>query len=332
MKIFLSEMASPLPPKCIKCTDFYSVMKPPLSLPCGHALCKICTCKLELENNRKCPKCEETWIEDLVEPSFANIFKMLSTHKESARTPTTEEEHQEDCNLDSEERELSKKTEQQQVLCADHEEEVQFYCASCDELLCMECVTSKHKSHDFCTLKNGGQKVKVAITKALDEARAKSTVETKIVDEHIAKTGQDKDLLQNFEIDVTHEKNTKKNIQKKLNTQREALISRFTRFDAVTNKLETVEQEISPHLIEELQGNLKYPPEELVGASGEENLILVMARAYMVSYFISDKSLVHNRGKSIIIFSARRSLIKLCSRNTTLREKWSHFDPKKKKN
>ena len=300
MKIFLSEMASSLPPKCIKCTDFYSVMKPPLSLQCGHALCKLCTCKLELENNRKCPKCEETWIEDLVgETAF---FKMVTSTEESIKSPTIEEEHQENSNPVPEEKELFKKTEQKQVLCADHEEEVQFYCTSCEELLCMECVTSKHKSHDFCTLKKGGQKVKVAISKALDEARAKSTQETKIVDEHIAKCGQDKDLLQNFEIDVTHEKNTKKNIQKKLNTQREALISGFTRFDEVTNKLETVEQEISPHLIEELQDKLKYPPEELVGASGEENLILVMARAYMVSYFISDKCLVHNGGKSRILF------------------------------
>ena len=197
-------MASSSPPKCIKCTDFYSVMKPPLSLPCAHVLCKICTCKLELENNRNCPKCEETWIEDLV--GVTSFFKMVTSTEESIKSPTIEEEHQEDSNPVSEEKELSKKTEQKEVLCADHEEEVQFYCASCEELLCIECLTSKHKSHDFCTLKKGGKKIQAAITKALDEARAKSTQEAKLVDEHIGKSGQNKDLLQNFEIDVTHEK------------------------------------------------------------------------------------------------------------------------------
>ena len=273
-------MASSLPPNCIKCTDFYSVMNPPRSLPCGHALCKICTCKLELENNRKCPNCDETWIEDLVgETSF---FKMVTSTEESIKS-TIEEEHQEGSNPEPEEKELFKKTEQQQVLCADHEEVVQFYCASCEELLCIECVTSKHKSHDFCTLKKGGKKIHAAITKALDEARAKSTQEAKLVDEHITKAGQNKYLLQNFEIDVTHEKNMEKNIQKKLNTQREDISLRFTRFDEVTKKLDAVEQEISPYLIDELQEKLKYSHKEVVGDSGKENLILVIARAYMVS-------------------------------------------------
>ena len=208
---------------------------------------------------------------------------MIISTEESIKSHTIEEEHQEDFNPVPEEKELFKKTEQQQVHCTDHEEEVQFYCASCEELLCIECVTSKHKLHDFCTLKKGGKKIQATITKALDEARAKSTQQAKLVDEHIGKAGQNKDLLQNFEIDVTHEKNMEKNIQKKLNTQREAIISRFTRFDEVTNKLEIVEQEISPHLIEELQGKLTYSQEEVVEASGKENLILVMARAYMVS-------------------------------------------------
>ena len=279
---FPPDMASSLPPNCLICEDDFSLMKPPISLPCGHALCKICTCKLELENNRKCPKCKGTWTEDLVEPSFANIFKMLSTNEESSKTPTIEKEHQETSKPYSEEK-LFKKTEQQQMLCADHQEEVQFYCASCEELLCIECLTSKHKSHDLFPIKKSGQKVKAAITKALDEARAKSTQEAKLVDDLIGKVGQDKDMLQNFESDVTHEKNMKKNIQKKLNTQKGAITSRFTRFDEVTNLLDAIEQKVSPHLIEELQEKVKFNAEELVEASGEENLILVMARAYMVS-------------------------------------------------
>ena len=276
-------MASSLPQKCHNCEENFSLMKPPLSLPCGHALCKICTCKLELENNRKCPKCKKTWTEDLVEETYTTFIKMVTSTKESIKTPAIQEEHQEASQPASEEKDLVKKTEQQQVICADHEEKVQFYCSSCEELLCIECLTSKHKSHDLFPIKKSGQKVKAAISKALDEARAKSTEEAKLVDDLIGKVGQDKDLLQNFESDVTHEKNTKKNIQKKLNIQRGAITSRFTRFDEVTTLLDAIEQNVSPHLIEALQEKVKYNAEEHVGASGEENLILVIARAYMVS-------------------------------------------------
>ena len=276
-------MASSLPQKCHNCEENFSLMKPPLSLPCGHSLCKICTCKLELENNRKCPKCKGTWTEDLVEETYTTFIKMVTSTKESIKTPTIKEEHQEASKPASEEKDLVKKTEQQQVICADHDEEVQFYCASCEELLCIECLTSKHKSHDFSAIRKSGQKVKAAITKALDEARAKSTQEAKRVDDLIGIVGQDKDMLQNFESDVTHEKNMKKNIQKKLNTQKGAITSRFTRFGEVTNLLDAIEQNVSPHLIEELQEKVKFNTEELVEASGEENLILVMARAYMVS-------------------------------------------------
>ena len=178
---------------------------PPLTLSCGHALCKMCTCKLELENNRKFPKCEETWTKDLVEPSFANVVKMLCTKEKSTKTLTVEEEQQE-------KKELLKKTEPQQFLCADHCEIVQSYCASCEELLCIECITSKHRTHDLFTIKKNSQKVKAAIRKALDEAKAKSTQEAKLVDKRIEASGQNKDLLQSFEIDVASEKNIQKNI------------------------------------------------------------------------------------------------------------------------
>ena len=281
MQTYIVGMASSFPMHCLKCKDSFCVLKLPLSLPCGHALCKICTSKLELENNRKCPKCEEKWTEDLVgETAF---FKMVTSTEVSSKTPTAEKEQQEDIEANLEEEKHRKKTEPHQVLCADHKEEVLFYCFTCEDVLCTECVTSKHKLHDFCTLKKGGQKVKAAISKALDEVRAKSMQETKLLDKHIAKVGQNKDLLQNFESEVTHEKNLQKNIQKKLILQHAAFSSKFLLFDEVTNLLETVNQEVSSSLIEELQGKLKLITEELVGASEKENPILVIARAYMVS-------------------------------------------------
>ena len=256
-------------------------MKPPLSLPCGHAICKICTCKLELENNRKCPKCKQTWTEDLVDASFASLVKLLSTNKESPKTPAVEEDQQKDAKVNSEEEELSKKKEPQPVLCADHGEEVLFFCGTCEDLLCTECVTFKHKQHDFCPIKKSGQKVKATIKKALDEATAQSTQEDNLVDELIAKAGQNKNLLQSFESDVTHEKNNEKNIQKKLNCQKQTIAAKFAELAEANQLLEALEEDVSPSLIEELQEKAKFTPEDL--ASEEESLILVMARAYMVS-------------------------------------------------
>ena len=121
---------------------------------------------------------------------------------------------------------------------------------------------------------------------------AKSTQEAKLVDELFAKAKENKDLLQNFENDVTHEKNMEKNIQKRINTQQEAIKSRFSLYNEVTNKLEAVQENISHSLIEELQEKVKYTPEELADTNEEENLILVIARAYMVSSFVCEKKFI----------------------------------------
>ena len=272
-------MASSLPSDCLKCEGSFSLLNPSLSLPCGHALCKTCTSELKLKNNIKCPMCKNVWTEDLIEASVT----LVATTEESNNTLTIDEEQQQEFISDSEEEKPPKKINLQQVLCTDHEEEVPFYCATCVELLCTECVSSKHKSHDFCTLKKGGQKVKVAISKALDEAMAKSKLEKNLINDCIAKAGQKKDLLQHFESDVVHEKNLQKNIKKKLDLHHEVISSRFPLFNEVTNLLETIHQEVSPPLIKELQERVKYVPEELVGASEEENPIPAMAKAYMVS-------------------------------------------------
>ena len=269
-------MASSLPASCIRCKDIFSLMKPPLSLPCGHAICKICTCKLELKNNRKCPKCKQTWTQDLVDASYSAFIKMVTTTEESPETPAVE-----DAKVNSEEEELSKNKEPQPVLCADHGEKVLFFCGKCKDLLCTECVTFKHKQHDFCPIKKNGQKVKATIKKALDEATAQSTQEDNLVDGLIAKAGQNKDLLQSFESDVTHEKNNEKNFQKKLNCQKQTIAAKFAELAEANQLLEALEEDVSPSLIEELQEKAKFTPEDL--ASEEESLILVVARAYMVS-------------------------------------------------
>ena len=219
----------------------------------------------------------------MVEASYTAFFKMVTTAEDSSKTLSTEKEQQEENEANSKEEKHPKKEEPQQVYCADHEEEVQLFCIACEELLCLECVTSKHKAHDFCTLKSGGQKVKVIISKALDKAMAKSKVEVKYVDECIAKAWQIKDLLQNFKTDVTHEKNLLKNLQKKLNLKHEEITSRFPLFDEMTNLLETIQKDVPLSLIEELQEKAKNTSEELVGASEEENPILVIARDYMVT-------------------------------------------------
>ena len=86
-------MASSLPTHCLKCEDSFSLLKPRLSLPCGrHALCKICTCKLELEYNRKCPKCKETWAEDFP-PSLIEELQEKAKNTSEELVGASEEEN-----------------------------------------------------------------------------------------------------------------------------------------------------------------------------------------------------------------------------------------------
>ena len=204
-----------------------------------------------------------------------------STNKESTGTPAVEEDQQKDAKDNSEEEEHSKNKEPRQVLCGDHGEEVMFFCSTCEKLLCTECVTFKHKLHDFCPIKKSGQKVKASIRKALDETTAKSTKKVKLVDKLIAKAGQNKDLLQSFESHVTHEKNIEKNFQKKLNCQKQMIAAKIAELAEANQLLEALEKDVSPSLIEELQEKAKFTPDDV--ASEEESLILVIARAFMVS-------------------------------------------------
>ena len=95
-------MASSLPTHCLECEVIFSLLKPPLFLPCGHALCKICTSKRELESNRKCPTCKNTWKGNLIEASYVANFKKVASTEESAKTLTVEEDQQKDSKADSE--------------------------------------------------------------------------------------------------------------------------------------------------------------------------------------------------------------------------------------
>ena len=275
-------MAS-LPMKCHQCNDTFSVIKPPISLPCNHALCKICTCQLELKMNKHCPQCKKGWTENLIEPNYTAFVKMLTAKKDSNEPERGKEEYQDDPDPDLIKEIVPVKEEQLQVLCKDHGEEVCFYCFTCEEQLCIECVSLKHKPHDFCPTKKSGHRLKNTIGKALNEAIGGSKNEVKAVRENLAVVNSVRHKVQNLEQEVVRVKNIQKNNQKKLLAQKELIASRFTQLADVGNLLKSLPSKVNPQLIEELKQKVKYIPEQTAETDEEENCIIAIASAYMVS-------------------------------------------------
>ena len=275
-------MSFSLPTSCDICKDCFSVDKLPLFLPCYHAFCKVCICKLELKQERQCPQCKMKWTDNLVEPGFAAIVKMLPTKDECEQEEDDETEQAEVPCDEHEKKELTEKTPEA-VLCIDHQEQVMFYCIDCQEQLCVECVTLTHKNHDFCTTKKSGEKVKQAIRTSLNEALEKFEKEDKAVDVVLDMTTENKAHLQNFEREVTRVKNCHKNFQKKLLSQKQEIQDRYPPFAQVEEKLSKAPEFLSPPVIEELQRSVKYKEEEPLKATVAESCIDTIAKIYMVN-------------------------------------------------
>ena len=173
----------------------------------------------------------------------------------------------------------------QPVQCTDHGDEVWFYCGTCEELLCMDCVSSSHKQHDFCPIKKCAEKVMVSVTKTLDETRAKSQEQAAVIDGRLAEIGGTKKVLQSFEQEVHQSTDSVRSILRQLSDHKKLITSRSVQFEDVNHLLRNLQEEVSASLIDELHRRVKFTSDDLPDASEEKSCIVDIATAYMVSQF-----------------------------------------------
>ena len=224
------------------------------------------------------------WTEDLVDANFTALVKMLIAKGKSEQEEEEKEAEQpEEPNAEQEEEEPADKKTPQTVLCTEHEEQVLFYCIDCLVQLCAICVTSTHKTHDFCITTKSGEKVKQAIKTSLDEASGAFEKEVKAVDDKIGVVSKRKDYAQKFEQEVTITKNCHKSCLKKLTSKKTEIHARYPAFAELEETLSKAPKDMSPTIIDELQRSVKYRPEEPQEEMLEESCLDSIAKIYLVS-------------------------------------------------
>ena len=138
---------------CPVCLDTFT---DPKQLQCNHIYCQLCLRKL-VERDQQgqliltCPNCRQ------VTPVPANGVAGLQPAFQTNRLLDILKEH--------------KKAKEGALYCADHQErELELYCESCEQLICVQCVATEHKGHQCSLVKDVLEKCKKEIKASLTPA------------------------------------------------------------------------------------------------------------------------------------------------------------------
>ena len=139
---------------CPVCLDTYT---DPKQLQCNHVYCQQCLERNVVRNQRGrfiliCPNCRQ------VTPVPANGVAGLQTAFQISHLLDILSEH--------------KKAKDGALYCADHQErELELYCESCEQLICLQCTITEHNGHNINLVKDVFQKHKLEIVASLAPAK-----------------------------------------------------------------------------------------------------------------------------------------------------------------
>ena len=139
---------------CPVCLDTYT---DPKQLQCNHVYCRKCLGRLVFRNQQgqfilTCPNCRQ------VTPVPANGVAGLQAAFQINHLLDILSEH--------------KKAKEGALYCTDHQErELELYCESCEQLICLQCTITEHNGHNYNLVKDVFQKHKLEIVALLAPAK-----------------------------------------------------------------------------------------------------------------------------------------------------------------
>ncbi|XP_067865955.1 uncharacterized protein [Heterodontus francisci] len=137
---------------CPICLDFFT---DPVTLECGHNLCRSCITQCWEKEINSCPECRE----EFQERNFS-VNRTLASLAEKARK----------LKLNPEEKESK-------LHCEEHQEELKLFCETDKKLICLICRDSReHKSHNFMPVKEAVEIYKDQLKSSLDSLTGKKSV------------------------------------------------------------------------------------------------------------------------------------------------------------
>ena len=163
---------------CGVCLDF---LCEPKLLACAHSFCQECLVKLAIhrtadstldENDIICPSCRQPT--RLRSPDSHGVAALRTNFNLKELVEVVSREEKEEMRANSAVRRsliavdhlpiIERLRQTELARCQEHGSPLEFFCASCNELLCGKCLTKAHKKHDY-------QHIDDAIPKHLDSLR-----------------------------------------------------------------------------------------------------------------------------------------------------------------
>ena len=186
----------------LTCPVCYQLFKNPKYLPCYHSYCEGCLEKTQVQSKIICPECRkeakvpEGGVKELPNNFFINRLVDHLILKEEVKCDECDEDDPvvsfcPECNSflchacnDYHKRnqrycghgvvpltELKVAPIQAKVkipLCEEHDEQLKYYCETCDQLVCMYCTVKKHNGHYHDSVKQMGTKHRNELKKITD--------------------------------------------------------------------------------------------------------------------------------------------------------------------
>ncbi|KAJ8358383.1 hypothetical protein AAFF_G00011540 [Aldrovandia affinis] len=128
---------------CPVCSDIF---RDPVVLKCRHSFCKACLQQFwGQKGSRECPACRRKSSLDPPVPNMSlrytcEVFSKLRSGRAAAGS---------------------------EELCSLHSEKLKHFCLEDEELICVECLTRRHRNHNFCPMEEAALECKEKLRTAL---------------------------------------------------------------------------------------------------------------------------------------------------------------------
>ncbi|XP_060706462.1 E3 ubiquitin-protein ligase TRIM39-like [Hemiscyllium ocellatum] len=225
----------------LTCPICLEIFTDPVSLDCEHHYCRSCISQSweKVTGDVSCPECRQVFSQKNIRPA-----RTLSSIVEKFRKLK------------------AKVTERQNgPYCQEHEKKLKLFCEEEEEIICVDCWSSAHETHDVTTLKEASRKYKEAFQACLDllDWEIKDMIENKEkqeakMEELKAQADQLMDTIQK-EFEKMHNflNEQEETMRTKLRQEEDNMLKRLEEYIGALNDGVLINEQ----LISELQARLK---------------------------------------------------------------------------
>ncbi|XP_043534008.1 zinc-binding protein A33-like isoform X2 [Chiloscyllium plagiosum] len=132
----------------LTCPICLEVFTDPVSLDCEHHYCRSCISQSweKVTGDVSCPECRQVFSQKNIRP--ARTLSSVVEKFRKLKAKVTERENG--------------------SYCEEHEKKLKLFCEEEEEIICVDCWSSEHETHDVTTLKEASHKYKEAFQACLD--------------------------------------------------------------------------------------------------------------------------------------------------------------------